>query len=133
VTVADDRETSDRETPGETVLVAHVTVHLENGQAFELLPFVDEKDVKSKVTDLLEDWSRSGFLVRGSQIVPWHRVERLEATRVEEIARAEAERRLSAWNAQDPAQYQQAFWKTKEARGKKDKDEDKDGEERKAA
>ncbi|MGC2639800.1 MAG: hypothetical protein WA294_21635 [Acidobacteriaceae bacterium] len=123
----------DRENQNATVLVAHVTVHLENGQAFELLPFIDEKDVKSQVTDLLEDWSRSGFLVRGSQMIPWHRVERLEATRVEEITRAEAERRVAAWNAQDPAQYQQAFWKTKEARGRKEKDEGKDGEERKAA
>jgi hypothetical protein len=123
----------DRENRNATVLVAHVTVDLENGQAFELLPFIDEKDVKRQVTDLLEDWSRSRFLVRGSQIVPWHRVDRLEATRVEEIARAEAERRVAAWNAQDPAQYQQAVWKTKEAREKNDNDEGRNGEERKAA
>ncbi|HEY6445874.1 MAG TPA: hypothetical protein VIY53_05395 [Acidobacteriaceae bacterium] len=123
----------DRENQNATVLVAHVTVHLESGQAFELLPFIDENDVKSQVTDLIEDWSRSGFLVRGSQIVPWHQVQWLEATQVEEIPRAEAERRASAWNERNPAQYQQAFWKTKEARGKKEKDEAKDGEERKAA
>jgi hypothetical protein len=116
--VAEKNDTRD-----ETVLAAHITVHLVSGQAFELLPFMDEKDVKSKVTDLLEEWSKSGFLVRGSHIVPWHQVQWVEATRVEEISRAEAEQRLSAFAAKDPAQYQQAFWKTKESRKKEKKEE----------
>lgn len=106
----------------DTVLVAEVRVHLHDGEPFELLPFVDAQDVKSKVSDLLEDWSKSGFLVRGSQIIPWHCVRRVEALRVEELTRAEAERRLDEWTTRDQQQYQQSFWKTKEPRKKKDED-----------
>lgn len=130
--MADKRENAN---PNETVLVAHVTVHLSSGQAFELLPFMDAKDVKSKVTDLIEEWAKSGFLVRGSQTIPWHQVQWIEATQVEELMPAEAKRRLADWNAQNPAQYQQALWKTREARAKKDngKGEDEDHESQRAA
>jgi len=112
---------------GDTVLVAEVRVHLRDGEPFELLPFVDGKDVKSKVSDLLEEWAKSGFLVRGSQIIPWHRVERVEAVSVEELAPDEAERRLTEWSTRDQRQYQQSFWKTKEPREKKKKDGDAEG------
>jgi hypothetical protein len=112
----------------ETLLVADVRVHLDDGESFELLPFVDAKDVKNKVSDLLEEWSKSGFLVRGSQIIPWHCVRRVEATRVEELSPAEAERRLTEWNTNDQRHYQASFWKTKEPREKK-----KDGEEESSA
>jgi hypothetical protein len=84
------------------------------------------KDVKSKVSDLLEEWSQSGFLVRGSQILPWHRVKRVDAQRVEELSPAEAERRLDEWTTRDQRQYQASFWKTKEPRAKKTKDEDEE-------
>lgn len=104
---------------GDTVLAAEVRVHLDGGESFDLLPFVDAKDVKCKVSDLLEEWSKSGFLVRGSQIIPWHRVERVEAANVEELSPAEAERRLQDWRARDRGQYQLTFWKTKEPREKK--------------
>jgi hypothetical protein len=112
----------------ETVLVAEVRVHLDDGGSFELLPFVDAKDVKSKVSDLLEEWSKSGFLVRGSQIIPWHRVQRVEATRVDELSPAGAESRLTEWKTNDQRHYQASFWKTKEPRKKK-----KDGEEEPSA
>jgi hypothetical protein len=108
----------------ETVLVADVKVHLNDGEAFELLPFVDAKDVKSKVSDLLEEWAKSGFLVRGSQIIPWHCVRRVEAMRVEELSPAEADRRLEEWTTRDQRQYQQSFWKTKEPREKKKESEE---------
>ena len=111
----------------DTVLVAEVRVHLRDGESFELLPFVDGKDVKSKVSELLEEWAKSGFLVRGSQIIPWHRVQRVEATSVEELAPDEAERRLTEWSTRDQRQYQQSFWKTKEPREKKKKDGDAEG------
>lgn len=102
-----------------TVLVAYVTVHLESGEAFELLPFEDAQDVKSKVKALIGDWAKSGFLIRGSQIVPWHRVQKVEATKVEEISRDDARRRLDEWQAKDTARLQQSFWKTKQAREEK--------------
>lgn len=111
---------------GDTVLVAEVRVHLRDGESFDLLPFVDEKDVKCKVSELLEEWSKSGFLVRGSQIIPWHCVQRVEATSVEELSAEAAEQRLTEWSTRDQRQYQASFWKTKEAREKK-KDEDGEG------
>ena len=104
----------------ETVLVAYVTVHLESGESFELLPFEDAQDVKSKVDDLMRDWAKSGFLIRGNLIVPWHRVQRIEATKVEELSLGDSRRRLDEWQARDVARLQQGFWKTKQAREKKD-------------
>jgi hypothetical protein len=90
-----------------TVLVAWVTVHLESGDSFELLPFEDAQDVKSKVSDLMKDWAGSGFLIRGSEIYPWHRVKRIEATNVEELSRTDSQKRLEEWQARDTARMQQ--------------------------
>jgi len=104
----------------ETVLVALVRVHLVSGEAFELLPFEDENDVKSKVNDLLADWVKSGFLIRGSEIVPWHQVQRVEAVRVEELSRDESALRRKEWEARETARLQQSFWRTKQEREKKD-------------
>jgi hypothetical protein len=103
-----------------TVLVAWVTVHLESGERFELLPFEDAQDVKSKVSALIGDWAKSGFLIRGSEIIPWHRVQRVEATKVEELSRSDSKKRLEEWQAKDTARLQQSFWKTKQAKEKKD-------------
>lgn len=111
----------------ETVLVAYVTVHLESGASFELLPFEDAEDVKSKVGDLIGDWAKTGYLIRGGDIIPWHRVQRIEATKVEELSRREWELRRGQWEAADTARMQQNFWRTKKAREKKEKG-DKNGE-----
>jgi hypothetical protein len=109
----------------DTVLVAHVTVHLAEGEPFELLPFEDEQDVKSKVSDLLGDWAKSGFLIRGSEINPWNQVQRIEATNVEELSRDESELRRKEWEARETARMQQSFWKTKKGREKKEEGDDK--------
>ncbi|HEX4066674.1 MAG TPA: hypothetical protein VHZ09_11685 [Acidobacteriaceae bacterium] len=106
----------------ETVLVALVRVHLVSGEAFELLPFEDDKDVKAKVNDLLADWAKSGFLIRGSEIVPWHQVRRVEALQVEELSRDESALRRKEWEARETARLQQSFWRTKQERGKKDEE-----------
>ncbi|MFP5227258.1 MAG: hypothetical protein ACLGXA_06480 [Acidobacteriota bacterium] len=97
----------------ETVLVAWVTVHLESGESFELLPFEDTEDVKRKVCDLMKAWAKSGFLIRGNQIYPWHRVRRVEAVKVEEMSRTDAQLRREEWQARETASLQQSFWKTK--------------------
>ncbi len=110
----------------ETLLIAHVTVHLLTGESFELYPFVDPQDVKTKVSELVEGWHGSGFLLRGSRLYPWHQVRLLEATEVEEITRQEAQQRLLAWQAEDQAKAVQSFWKTKEDKSKKE--DKKDGE-----
>lgn len=103
-----------------TVLVAQVTVHLEDGQSFELLPFQDTQDVKSKVQQLVGDWAQSGFLMRGGTIYPWYRVTRIEATQVDELPRGDAEQRMKDWRARDTERMVQSFWKTKKAKEKKD-------------
>jgi hypothetical protein len=111
-----------------TVLVAWVTVHLESGERFELLPFEDAQDVKSKVSALMGDWAKSGFLIRGSEIIPWHRVQRVEATKVEELSRSDSKKRLEEWQAKDTARLQQSFWRTKQAKEKKDEGGEAGGE-----
>jgi len=117
--VADKKEIGQRQS--ETVFVAHVTVHLTSGDSFELLRFFDALDVKSKVTDLLDDWADSGYLVRCGHIYPWHQVRLAEATSVTELSRSEAERQLGEWQALDTAQ--QSFWKIKQPRKKKQEDD----------
>ncbi|MGA8108615.1 MAG: hypothetical protein WBD46_10885 [Acidobacteriaceae bacterium] len=106
----------------DTVLVAYVTVHLVSGESFELLPFEDANDVKAKVSDLLAAWAKSGFLVRGNQIVPWHQVRRAEAVRVEELSRDESELRRREWEAQELARMQKSCWRTKKEREKKEEE-----------
>ena len=111
----------------DTILVAYVTVHLESGESFELLPFEDVLDVKSKVKDLIKSWAQSGFLVRGGDIYPWHRVRRIQATTVEEISLNDAKLRREEWDARETARLQHNFWKTKRAREEKQGGEEKNG------
>jgi hypothetical protein len=108
-----------------TMLVAWVTVHLAEGESFEMLPFEDENDVKAKVSDLLADWAKSGFLIRGSDIIPWNRVRRIEATKVEELSRDESALRRKEWESRETARLQQSFWRTKQAREKKEEGDEK--------
>jgi hypothetical protein len=117
--MADTKETGEQEQINETVLIAHVTVHLKSGDSFELLPFEDTSDVKSRVSDLMGDWFKSGFLIRGARIYPWHQVKLVEATEVAELSKRESEQRFEQWEALDPAHLQQSFWKTKQMREKK--------------
>jgi len=112
----------------DTVLIAHATVHLINGESFDLLPFTDAEDVKKKVADLMENWSKSGFLLRGRHLYPWHQVARIEVISVEEILPSEAEQRLIDWEINDQYHLQQGFWKTKKEREKKDESKEGSGE-----
>ena len=115
----------------DTMLIAHVTAYLVDGSSFELYPFLDENDVKSKVSELAGGWADSGFLLRDSHLVPWHQVKLLETTSVEEITREEVQVRLNAWHAEDQKRAEQNFWKTKEepqGGEKKDGGEKSDGD-----
>ena len=103
----------------DTLLIAHATVYLESGESFDLLPFESADDVKSEVNDLMENWAKSGFLLRGRYIYPWHRVQRIEVTSVEEMSRAESEQKLMDWEISDQFRLQDGFWKTKRPREKK--------------
>jgi hypothetical protein len=102
--------------PNDTVLIAYATVHLESGESFQLLPFEDANDVKSRVCDLIEDWARSGYLVAGNLYYPWHRVRRVEVTKVVEMTRAEAEHLRHADGTAETARLQRSFWRTKHPR-----------------
>ena len=119
---------SNQESLRETLLIAHVTAHLLDESSFELYPFVDEKDVKAKVSELTSGWASSGFLLRGAHLIPWHRVSHLKTTSVEEITRQEAQQRLLRWQAEDQMKAVKDFWKTKE---EKKQDGEKDGEQEK--
>ncbi len=113
----------------ETVLIAHVTAYLLDGTSFELYPFIDPQDVKAKVSQLVEGWASSGFLLRDAYLVPWHQVKHLEATAVEEVQREEVQARLDAWHAEDHRRALQNFWKTKqEAKGGKEGGDQAEGE-----
>jgi hypothetical protein len=126
--VAEKNEKAETLLPTDTVLVAYVTVHLEDGESFALLPFEDTHDVKSKVTDLAEEWVRSGVLVRGNRLIPWHRVRRLEATKVEEMKLVDAQLRREQWQAQETERLQQSFWQTKLPREKRNEGEKNESE-----
>lgn len=125
--MADENQKTER--PNDTVLVAHVTVHLESGDSFELLPFEDTDDVKSKVCDLMKAWANSGFLIRGSEIYPWHRVRRIQATRVEEMSLHDSKLQREEWQARETARLQNSFWKTRRARKEKDEGKKENGSE----
>jgi hypothetical protein len=125
---AADTQTTPEPSPAETILVAHVTVHLRSGEAFDLLPFRDELDVKSQVTALIEDWCKSGYLLRGNRIYPWHEVKSIEATKVEELTKGEANQRMLEFETLDLAHLQQSFWKTKQPRDKKQEEKTAGGE-----
>ncbi len=115
--MADQDEKQEQQAKPDTLLIAHVTAHLLDGSSFELYPFVDPKDVKGKVSELVGGWASSGFLLRGAHMIPWHQVKLLEATSVEEITRQEAQQRLLRWQAEDQLRAVQGFWKTKEEKG----------------
>jgi len=117
-------ETMQKPDPEENVLVAYVTVHLEGGETFELFPFTDADDVKRKVDDLLEEWARTGFLLRGSQFIPWRRVQRIEATQVVEMTRGALQSQCEQDGMLETERQQLRFWKTRRARGKKSENKD---------
>lgn len=111
------------------VLIAHLQAQLVSGEVLPLLPIRHENDVKSDVTKLLEEWAKSGFLLRGNIAYPWHQVRSVEVTHVEELAPHEVHQRLMTLEGADRAQMQQGFWKTRAA-AKDDSDKKSDGDEK---
>ncbi len=111
--MAEEKVKDEAEEANQTVVVAYVTVHLGSGESFELLPFEDASDVKGKVSGLLEDWSKTGFLIQGRHIYPWHQVTRIEATEVIEFSKEEYAQTLEP-EMLSQSQVQKSFWKTKQ-------------------
>jgi hypothetical protein len=117
--MAETEGKTEQELANETVLLARIKVHLKSGESFVLLPFEDTNDVKNKVSELTGDWSKSGFLIYGGLIYPWHEVKLIEAIEVVELSKSDLKPRLEEWNAPVLARVQQSFWKTKQSREKK--------------
>ncbi len=110
--------------PPQVVLIAHLEAHLVSGESIDLLPIRHENDVKSDVTKLLEDWSSSGFLMRGNIAYPWHQVKQVVVTRIEELAPHEVHQRLLELEGANRAQLANGFWKTREPAESKDDKKD---------
>ncbi len=124
-TEKDEKEKEEQPQRPPAVLIAYLQAHLVSGNAIDLLPIRHENDVKSDVTKLLEDWAKSGFLLRGNIAYPWHQVARIEVTRVEELTPREASQKLLHLEGADRAQKEKAFWKTRETAKTQEKQDDK--------
>jgi len=101
-----------------TLLVAQVRANLLTGGALDLLPFKHEQDVRSEVNKLIEDWSKTGFLLKENFFYPWHQVKNVEVVWVKALTQAEAKQYLDVWRLDLEAQ--KSFWKTRQPAGKKD-------------
>ncbi len=123
----------DKQAPAQpqVVLIAYLEAHLVSEESIDLLPIRHENDVKSDVTKLLEDWAKSGFLLRGNVAYPWHQVKQVVVTRIEELAPHEVHQRLLELEGASRAQMANGFWKTRAQAGNDDdkkKDDAKDEE-----
>jgi hypothetical protein len=92
------------------MLIARLKAHLVNGDAVELLPVRHETDVKKEVTDLLNKWASSGFLMREKFIYPWHQVKTIEVV-VEKASQGQELQNMANLRASDRAKLNDEFWK----------------------
>ncbi len=100
------------------LLVAQVRAFLLNGEAIDLLPFKHEDDVRVEVNKFIEDWAKSGFLLKENLLYPWHQVKMLEVVSVLALTHAQAEPYLEDWRRDTDAQ--KAFWKTRKPESKQE-------------
>jgi hypothetical protein len=91
------------------MLIAHVKAHLVTGETVDLLPVRHETDVKKEVTELLEGWAKSGFLIWEKLVYPWHQVQTIEVA-VESLSSREAAQRLLDLHGADRARLHEEFW-----------------------
>jgi hypothetical protein len=91
------------------MLIAHLKAHLLSGETVQLLPVRHETDVKKEVTDLLDKWAASGFLMREKFVYPWHQVKTLEVA-VENISQADESQRMTNLQGSDRAKLNDEFW-----------------------
>jgi hypothetical protein len=115
---SDNKQQDGNEKP-QVVLIAHLRAQLVSGETLELLPIRHENDVKTDVTKLLDEWAKSGYLLRGNIAYPWHQIRNVEVTQVEELAPHEVHQRLLTLEGADRAQTQQGFWKTRAVKEEK--------------
>jgi hypothetical protein len=120
--MAEDRD--ENETPKEDVLlVAHVRALFLNGDFIDLLPFKHEQDVRAEVNRFIEDWVKTGFLLKENYLHPWHQVKNIQVVSVKALTHAEAQSYLEIWRLDTEAQKE--FWKTRKPQGKGEEKGDK--------
>ena len=100
----------------DVLLVAEVRAHFLDGATVNLLPFKNEEDVRAEVNKFIEDWSKTGFLLKGNFMYPWHQVKSVEVLSVRSMTHAEAQPYLTDWERDTEAQ--KVFWKTRTPKGK---------------
>jgi hypothetical protein len=105
------------ERPREGVLlIAQVRALLLNGETIDLLPFKHDEDVRAEVNKFVEDWVKTGFLLKENFLYPWHQVKLVEVVSVEAISYAAARPYLDDWRQDSEAQ--KLFWKTRKPQPK---------------
>lgn len=112
------------EAPKDTnLLIAQVRANLLTGEVINLLPFKHEEDVRAEINKFIEDWVKTGFLLKENFLYPWTQVKNIEVVWVKAMAPAEARPYIEVWR--DDTEAQKVFWKTRKLQGKQD-DEKKD-------
>ena len=112
-------EYKEKDEPKEDIiLIAEATAFFVDGETVDLLPFKHEEDVHAEVNKLIEEWSKTGFLLKGRFLLPWHQVKMIEVVSVQAMTHAEAGPYVEQWRQDTEAQ--KAFWKTRKPQGKKE-------------
>ncbi len=118
--MADEKE---KDAPKEDViLIAEVRAYLVSGETIDLLPFKHEEDVRAEINKFIEDWSKTGFLLKENFLYPWEQVKLIEVASVKAMSHAEAKPYLEEWQRDSDAQ--KAFWKTRKAKAKEGEKEE---------
>jgi hypothetical protein len=94
------------------MLIARLKAHLVTGETVELLPVRHETDVKKEVTELLNGWASSGFLIWEKFVYPWHQVKTVEVS-VENLSSGEVAERMLDLHGGDRARLHDDFWQGK--------------------
>jgi hypothetical protein len=94
------------------MLIARLKAHLVTGETIELLPVRHESDVKKEVTELLNGWASSGFLIWEKFVYPWHQVKTVEVA-VENLSSGEVAERMLDLHGSDRARLHDDFWQGK--------------------
>ncbi len=102
----------------DVILIAEVRAHFLDGEIVDLLPFKHEEDVRAEVNKFIEDWSKTGFLLKENFMYPWHQVELVEVISVQAMTHAQAAPYFEQWREDTAAQ--KGFWKTRKPQAKKE-------------
>lgn len=113
--MAEDKKDGPKE---DVILIAEVRAHFLDGKTVDLLPFKHEEDVRAEVNKFIEDWSKTGFLLKQNVMYPWHQVKMVEVISVQAMTHAQAAPYIDQWNQDSEAQ--KSFWKTRKPQAKKE-------------